>query len=192
MNTTAQSILEIATQIFEAEGAQAISMRRVAEQAGISAMAIYRHFANRDALLQQIADNAFAELAAYWTPRSRRQSPKKQIETMLLGYLDYAFAHPRVFDYMFAEPRPNARRFPEDFRAGLSPTANLLAAAVAQEIASGRFRKDDVWDASLSLWAHAHGLICLYRGGRFSFAEAEFRTFYLRSIKRLFDGLLAR
>lgn len=191
MNPTAQTILQIARQIFEAEGAAAVSMRRVAEQAGISAMAIYRHFENREALLQEIADAGFSELAGFWAPKNARQAPHKQIETMLLGYLDFAIAHPRIFDYMFAEPRPNARRFPEDFRKGLSPTGNLLAQAVEAGMASGDFRPDKVWDVSMALWAHAHGLICLYRGGRFSYDEAAFRTFYRRSLMRLIHGLRA-
>ncbi|AVP96231.1 TetR family transcriptional regulator [Ahniella affigens] len=191
MNTTAQSILQIARHIFETEGAGAVSMRRVAEQAGISAMAIYRHFENREALLQEIADAGFAELAGFWTPKRTRQSPLKQIEAMLGGYMDYALAHPRIFDYMFAEPRPSARKFPEDFRKGRSPTGNLLAQAVTAGIDAGVLARDNVWDVSMALWAHAHGLICLYRGGRFSYDEAAFRKFYRRSLQRLIHGLRA-
>ena len=43
----------------------------------------------------------------------------------------------------------------------------------------------------MTLWAHAHGLIALYRAGRFSYDEAQFRAFYLASLRRVIDGIKA-
>ena len=43
-NGTSQRIYHCALRILEAEGPQAVSMRRVAKEVGITAMAIYHHF----------------------------------------------------------------------------------------------------------------------------------------------------
>jgi len=40
------------------------------------------------------------------------------------------------------------------------------------------------------LWAHTHGLVALYRAGRFSYDEAQFRMFYEASLQRLLRGLM--
>jgi hypothetical protein len=109
--------------------------------------------------------------------------------SLLDGYLDYALAQPRVFDHIFAAKRAGARRFPSDFRARRSPTANLLADEVEDGMREGVFREDDVWEVTLALWAHAHGLISLYRGGRFEISPRAFRALYRRSIRRVLDGL---
>jgi len=187
--TTAEAIAIAAREIFEAEGAAGISMRRVAEAVGITPMAIYRHYANRDALLHRVADTAFQELVDYWKPSRTDLPPDERVLELLDGYLDYAFAHPRIFDYVFSEPRPGARQYPEDFRAGRSPTANLLHAAVAQGMAERQFCRDDAWDFTLALWALSHGLICLYRGGRFSLSPSAFREFHRNALGKMLDGI---
>jgi hypothetical protein len=59
-------------------------------------------------------------------------------------------------------------------------------------MAQGLFRLDDPLEVTLSLWAHAHGLILLNLAGRFGSDERQFRTVYRRSIRRLLDGLVAK
>jgi AcrR family transcriptional regulator len=186
---TAEAIVQSARAIFEDEGAHGVSMRRVASAVGITPMAIYRHFPNREALLHRIADQGFQELADHWKPGRTRQTPERRILALLDHYLDYALRHPRIFDYVFSELRPGARRFPEDFRSGQSPTADLMVQACRDGMAQGQFKRDDVLEAMLSLWAHAHGLICLHRGGRFSLSAKDFKALYRRSLRRLLDGM---
>jgi AcrR family transcriptional regulator len=164
-------------------------MRKVAVAVGITPMAIYRHFPNRHALLNSVADAGFQELVEHFAARRVRGNAKARLLALMDGYLDYALAQPRIFDFLFSEDRADARRYPEDFRARKSPTANLLADVVSAGMAKGELRKDDVWDVALAIWAHAHGLISLYRAGRFSLSQDQFRALYRRSIRRLLDGI---
>lgn len=187
--STAERIHRAARQLFEKGGAESVSMRRVGELVGVSAMAIYRHFPNREALLKRICDDSFNEIAHHWEARARNDDILRRLMSLQELYLDYALAHPHLFDYAFSVRRDDARRFPEDFRARLSPTLNVVADAVGDAMRTGVLRKDDVWDVSMSLWGHTHGLIALYRAGRFSFDERRFRKFYIDSIGRLLDGL---
>jgi AcrR family transcriptional regulator len=187
--TTAEKILHAAHALFDAEGAQAVSMRRVAEAVGISAMAIYRHFPNRDALLKRLSDDSFQQAAQEWSGKLRATDPRKRLLQSIEPYLDYALRHPHLFDHAFSVHRDDARRFPEDFRARQSPTLNLVADTVAEGMRAGVLRKADPWDVAMSVWAHAHGLVALYRAGRFSYDEAQFRAFYMQSLRRLIDGL---
>ncbi|URL59470.1 TetR/AcrR family transcriptional regulator [Luteibacter flocculans] len=187
-DTTAERILAAAHALFDAHGAEAVTMRRVAADVGLSAMAIYRHFPNREALLTRLSNDSFEDAARTWASHARQQDPHRRLLAMLESYLDYALAHPHLFDHAFGLPRDDARRFPEDFRARRSPTLNLIADAIAEGMVQGAMRKLDEWDLAMDLWAHAHGLIALYRGGRFSFDEKRFRTFYLASLGRTIDA----
>src|SRR5215469_3175345 len=139
--STSDRISQAALVILEAEGPDAVSMRRVADSVGITPMAIYHHFPNRDALLNTITNQEFATFLSYIERRPLRGSPEAQLISAMEAYIDYAFDRPRIFDYVFAEPRPGARRYPDDFRARRSPTLNPIADAVSAAMRAGLLRK---------------------------------------------------
>ncbi|MBD8871849.1 TetR/AcrR family transcriptional regulator [Rhodanobacter sp. DHB23] len=187
--TTAEKILRAAHKLFDREGGEAVTMRRVAELVGITPMAIYRHFPNREALLKRIADDSFQSVADSWQEHDGRAGVIERLCATQMLYLDYALAHPHLFDHAFSVRRDDARQFPGDFRARRSPTLNVVADTLAEGMREGVLRKDDPWDVAMTFWAHTHGLIALYRAGRFSYDEEQFRAFYRASIGRLLDGI---
>lgn len=186
---TAQRIVAAARGLLQREGVAAVHMRKVAQLAGISPMGIYRHFANRDALLQRLADDSFDEITRHWLALRSGSDVLAQLIALQRIYLDYALAHPHLFEHAFSSHRGNARRFPEDFHARRSPTLNVGHDAVVAAQAAGVLRAGEPWDIAMTLWAHSHGLIALYRAGRFSFDERRFRAFHEASLHRLLDGL---
>lgn len=188
---TADRILRAARALFESEGATAVSMRRVAALAGVTPMAIYRHFPNRAALLRRIGEDSFDEIARHWAARAQGSDVLARLVGTQRIYLDYALAHPHLFDLAFSTRRGDARQFPEDFRARRSPTLNVVADAVDAAMQAGFLRQDDPWAVAMTLWAQSHGLIALHRAGRFRLDEQAFRAFYEASLQRLIDGLRA-
>jgi AcrR family transcriptional regulator len=186
---TEQRIARIALGILEKEGPEAVTMRRIANAAGITPMAIYHHFPNRDQLLHSVVDKEFEAFLGY----IRKIPPSSSMETDIVhimdAYVDYAFDRPHIFDYVFSKPRPGARRFPDDFRERRSPTLNPVADTVTKWMERGKLRSDDVWEVALQLWAHAHGYVMLYRGGRFNLSQDEFKQLLNRSMRRMLHGL---
>jgi len=164
-------------------------MRRIAGEIGITPMAIYHHFASREALLDEIVNSEFEKLARYFSRPKKAQPFEEEMIHLMDGYVDYALAHPRIFDYVFSHPRPGARQFPRDFKARRSPTLNIAADAIASWIERKKLKNDDVWEIAMELWAHAHGYLMLYRAGRFHLSEREFRNLLHRSLRRLLHGL---
>lgn len=190
--TTAEKILRAAHKLFDRDGADAVTMRRVADAVGITPMAIYRHFPTRDALLKRLSDDSFNAVAHEWSARRTQHADVlKRLVALVEPYLDYALAHPHLFDHAFSVRRDDARRYPEDFRAGHSPTFNVVLNAVVEGMAQGVLKQDDPYDVTMALWAQQHGLVALYRAGRFSYDETQFRVFYKQSVRRLIDGLKA-
>ncbi|MBV9494096.1 MAG: TetR/AcrR family transcriptional regulator [Acidobacteria bacterium] len=188
---TSEKIFRAARRVLDEEGARAISIRGVAEAVGITPMAVYRHYHDRAALLNALADAGFAELAGTLAKKDARGTPEERLLRALEIYLDFSLRNPRLFELMFLEKREGARQFPADFGEGKSPTANLVAEIVADGIRTGHFREDDVWEITFSLGAHAHGLTLLYLGGRIEASPTRFRALYRRSFRRILDGLRA-
>ena len=187
--TTQEKILRAAAKLLAREGAAAVSMRRVADAVGVTPMAIYRHFPNREALLKQVSDDAFTAIAKDWEAQTRHPDLMQRLRLAMVNYLDYALQSPHLFDHSFSVRRDDARRFPEDFRGRQSPTLTVIADLLVEGMRMGLLREADPWDVAMTLWAQGHGLIALYRAGRFSYDDAQFRTFYLQSLERLFDGI---
>jgi AcrR family transcriptional regulator len=188
---TERRIARVALRILEKEGPEAVSMRRIAALATITPMAIYHHFANREVLLRSVVDKEFEQLLDFIRKTPPSGSFEVDLTHIMDAYIDYAFARPHIFDYVFSKSRHGARRFPDDFRARRSPTLNPIADSIAHWMEEGKLKKDDTWEIALELWAHAHGYVMLYRAGRFNLSHSEFKKLVQRSLTRLFDGLKA-
>ena len=93
-------------------------------------MAIYRHYRDWAALLNALAEEGFEQLAAQLTGKRFSSSIEERLTQMGEIYLDHALQNPRLLELMFLKPREGARRYPRDFKAGGSPTANLMAEVV--------------------------------------------------------------
>lgn len=189
VRSTSDKIAASARRLLDGEGSDAVTMRRVASDVGITAMAVYRHYPNREGLLNVLAEEGFAELAGRLNGAKLTGDTKKKLEKLLDIFLDYALERPRLFELMFLKPREGARRFPEDFRAGLSPTANPTAEVLKEGMAAGFLRKDDVWEIVFEMGALMQGLVMLYLGGRMAMSKGSFRSFCHRSFERYMHGI---
>jgi AcrR family transcriptional regulator len=190
-NPTADKIAAAARRLLDRDGAEAVTVRGVAQAVGITPMAVYRHYPDRTGLLNSLADEGFEELAARLASKKFSGNIQKQLMAMAEIYLDHALVNPRLFELMFLKPREGARRYPKDFEVGLSPTANFMAGVVKRGMASGYFRKDEVWEIVFEMGALSHGLIMLYLGGRVASTAARFRQLYRRSFRRYIRGIRA-
>jgi AcrR family transcriptional regulator len=186
---TARRIATAARRLLDKEGTEAVTMRRVAKAAGITPMAVYRHYPNRAGLLNALADKGFEELTARLAGKRLSGPIEERLTKMAEIYLDHALQNPRLFELMFLKPREGARRYPRDFKAGDSPTANLMAKVVREGIESGYFGEDDAWEIVFEMGALSHGLIMLYLGGRTGMTPARFRAHYRRAFRRFIHGI---
>jgi AcrR family transcriptional regulator len=187
--TTTQRISAAARQLLDQEGAEGVTMRRVATAIGMTPMALYRHYPNRDGLLNTVADAGFVELATKLADLRLTGRIDRQLLKILDVFLDHAFDNPPLFELMFLTKREGARQYPEDFRMRRSPTANVSADVIARAMETGYFRKDDVWEIVFETGALMQGLIMLYLGGRMAMSSSEFRAFCHRSFGRYFNGI---
>jgi AcrR family transcriptional regulator len=188
-SATAKKIAKAARQLLKDGGADAVTMRRIANAVGITPMAVYRHYADRADLLNALADAGFKKLASRLDATPAGGDLERRLNAIVDIYLTYALQNPRLFELMFLEQREGARRFPRDFKAGRSSTANVGAVLIQEGMESGYLRKDDAWEISFEMGALLQGLLMLYLGGRMGMSQARFRTFCHRSIWRYVNGI---
>lgn len=189
--TVRDRILTAAVEAFEHEGLEGLSMRKVAARVGLTPMALYRHFADKQALVDAIT----LEGLEAWRARVARigdDDPMRWLETMGEAFLDFALQEPRCFEAAFRLPAASARRFPEDFTAGRSPPVALVFERIEQAKRMGLIGDAPTTEITLSIWAMAQGLVDLYRAGRFSGDEQAFRTLYRSALRRCISAFIPR
>lgn len=186
---TSARIAAAARKLLDAEGVDSVTMRRVATAVGITAMAVYRHYPDRDGLLSALADAGFAELSARLSTARLKGDLDTRMRKVLDVNLDFALEYPRLFELMFLRNRPGARKFPRDFAAGKSPTANQFAELMAEGIRAGAFQAVDVWEIAFESGALIQGLVMLYLGDRVDATETEFRKIVHRAVERYINGI---
>jgi AcrR family transcriptional regulator len=188
---TAGSILIAARELLDRSGLSAVAMRPVAKRVGITPMAIYRHFADRDSLLNAIANEAFDELAIQLQALHLKGDLERRLLQVATVFLNAAIKFPHLYELMFLAPREGAREYPKDFKSGRSPTFNPTVNIIEQAMRAGELRHDDPVEIAFELSALSHGLIMLYIGGRVAQREKQFRLLYRRSFRRYLNGLLS-
>jgi AcrR family transcriptional regulator len=188
-NSSNRKIAIASRRLLDKEGTEAVTMRRVAKAVGITPMAIYRHYPDRAALLNSLADEGFEELVARLAGKRFSGGVEERLTKMGEIYLEHALENPRLFELMFLKPREGARRYPRDFKADRSPTASLMVQVIQEGMATGYFRDDDPWEIVFEMGALSHGLIMLYLGGRMAVPRTQFRALYRRSFRRYLHGI---
>ena len=180
METTQNRIFTAARQLFDQGGVEAVSMRRIAEKVGITPMAIYKHYPDKDALLNALMLDGFA----VWEARVealKASEPLAWLQAMGEAFLDFALDEPRRYEAAFLLKASAARRYPGDFVAGRSPVVSRLMARIEEARAQGLVADIPTIDITISFTALVQGLVDMYRAGRFG-DEGEFRSAYRKAL----------
>jgi len=173
---TRARILAAARALFDAEGEAGLSMRRIAAAVEITPMAIYRHYADKEALKNALMLDGMAA----WQARVAaidKTAGLAWLAAMGEAYMEFALAEPRRYEAAFLLGASAARRYPDDFAQGRSPVISQAMAHVAEAQKAGLLLPVAPLEIALSLAALTQGLVSMYRAGRFA-GEAEFRTAY--------------
>lgn len=177
--STRAKILAAASQAFEEAGEAGLSLRDVAARTGLTPMAIYRHFANKQALVDALMMEAIAE----WRRRAAAIRPGSPVAWLLRitdAYLNFALSAPRKYEAAFLVSSPLALRYPDDFLSGGSSAVSLQLIREAL----GADSKTSPTDVLIIVTALAQGLIVMYRAGRIAGDETRFRALYRRELRR--------
>jgi AcrR family transcriptional regulator len=185
-----ECIFEAAKAVLEEEGAAGLTVRKVAVRAGLSPMAMYRHFAGKDALLNALMDDGFAAWEAI-VESVRADDPIEWLEKLSEAFLDFALAQPHRFDAAFFLPAPKARRYPDDFLAGRSPAVALIMARIEQAKANGQLADKPALEIALALSAMAQGLVSMQRANRFT-SEKEFKALFRSALRHCLQSFAAK
>ncbi len=170
-------------------GAEAIVLREATRQAGVTARAAYRHFADREALVLAVAQAALANMAHTITEAQAGASGgAAMLRGVGEGYIRFALDEPGWFDVAFFAMG--------DMVAGSHDTAGTplpytqLGDALQQLVAERRLRPENVDAAAITCWSGVHGFATLTsRGPLRAVPRAEVDAKATRVVADLIDAI---
>jgi AcrR family transcriptional regulator len=147
-------LVDCALSLFE-QGETDVSLRAVARAAGVSAMAPYRHFEDKAALMSAVAFEGFVMLEADAARADTPGDPCEALTAQGLAYIAFARTHPALFRLMFAD------------RAGLRlPHSQCQGAYALMVRRVTELAPHHVDAGALACWGLVHGLATLALDGR--------------------------
>lgn len=181
--TDYQTIVQTARTLIEQEGLEQLSLARLAATLGIKAPSLYRHVANKSALLQAVIVQTFELLfQAYKRALSDAgDDPKARLLALLRAHRAFAHANPSTYMLAFTTTAPEQRMSPQALEQLVLPIQEQMAALVGAERSLTALR------GALAL---VHGFVMLelneqlQRGGDLSAAFDESIQAYLSGWQR--------
>lgn len=190
MSDQRDKILASACDLYVSEGLDGFSMRKLAKRVGVTAPALYRHFDGRDAVLGEVVREAYRSFMGYIYRALEAPTPLDRFTRAGEGYLDFALQHPRWYDIIFTGPELlGMETLPPDIEAMGCAIHQFWVDRVRECMDAGVLKPSDPLQTSLTMWAHAHGMVQLYHQGNLQVDEPGFRGLFEDSCARLMAGV---
>jgi AcrR family transcriptional regulator len=158
-------MLAEAVRTIQRRGVDALTLRGVGEKLGVSRTALYRHFANKEALLGAVAADGFRklrkELFESWDGGGRGRAG---FEAMGAAYVRFAVRHPSHYRVMFGGVLRSAEAaLPPDDES--TDAFGVLSGALIEMQRQGLVRVEDPHLLALFVWSVVHGVAMLALDG---------------------------
>jgi AcrR family transcriptional regulator len=153
-------LCDVAEKLFAEHGLEAVTMRQMAAELGVSPMTPYRYFQDKDAILAAVRTRAFDAFAEEMEKAdAERCAPG---EENMEAYVDFALAHPHAYKLMFDVSQPTFADYPDLMRA-MQRARATMAMPVADLGREGR-SASEVETIAHGYWAALHGSVMLALG----------------------------
>jgi AcrR family transcriptional regulator len=154
-------ILTAAERIFVEHGYEGATIRKIADEVGLSSTALYMHFADKGEILQEICKEAFEQLLKVNREMlAQPDEPDRRLRRMLQAYVDFGFDNPNAYRLVYMT-RPVEAAGAQS--AAQETGAELFASfeQVVEDVAAAGRLTGEPRATAQALWAGAHGVVSL-------------------------------
>lgn len=163
-NATRNNLLETTRKLIDNRGVDAISMRVVGRNSGLSRTASYRHFKNKKSLLAAIVVEDFEMLLTELLELQNEPiHPKKNLAKLLKSYHEFATQYPEHYQLMF-DTKWDKEEFPEVATIAFS-VFQQTEKYVDNALKANGSKLQEAKEATAILYSFIHGLVELNLNG---------------------------
>jgi AcrR family transcriptional regulator len=182
-----RALLDEALRTIQEGGVDALTLRTIGLRLGVSRTALYRHFADKRALLSSVATEGFRllteRLVAAW-----KAGGVRGFNAMGTAYIRFAMANPSHYRVMFGGFVDDRPRDADLVRESTAAFQALVDAIVALQ-KEGVVRKDDPQQLAQFIWAAVHGVSMLIIDGQLAHQQAAIDDLIAFAVQRISTGV---
>jgi AcrR family transcriptional regulator len=154
------ALLETAARILAVDGPYAVSVRRVADEAGTTTRAVYSLFGDRDGLLLVLWRDVAADMRRLHDEVPRRANPEDELLDLALAYRAGALARPNAYELYLGLGGVKLPLTEQDRALAYASFTRVLD-TLQRCVDQGRFPGRDPVAIGLQGWGLVHGLASL-------------------------------
>ncbi|HXA38042.1 MAG TPA: TetR/AcrR family transcriptional regulator [Phenylobacterium sp.] len=153
-----------AERLFAERGPDAVTMRQLAAELGVSPMTPYRYFEDKEDILAAVRANGLSRFAeALETARATAQGARAIGSAVGEAYVDFALSNPHAYKLMFDVNQPHVEKYPELVAAG--QRAQKTMTGFVEDALKEGLMAGDPQQIGLMFWAAIHGAVILELAG---------------------------
>ena len=184
-----RALVDEAVRTIQRAGIDALTLRGVGAALGVSRTALYRHFADKDALLAVVAREGFVALKAVLDDaRTRHADLRDQLIEMGSAYVRFAIDHPAHDLVMFGKFLERCKDDPA-LMADASAAFQALFGMIQDLQRAKMARQGDPLQLSRFVWAAVHGIAMLAINGQLGPDRAAGMALYEQSARMIGAGI---
>lgn len=180
--TSKGAIIAAARAILEEEGLDAVTMQSVAARVGVRAPSLYKHVADRSALVRAVIDAVTVDLATAVTPRRPSGDPLDDLRAIARRYRTFVRENAAAYALLFARLGPDLEPDPGTLAAMGEPIVEATRRAMGD---------DGALEAARTFVAWAHGFTSLEGAGGFRLG-GDLDAAYANGIEIILAGITER
>lgn len=183
--STKVRILAAATEGFAEHGPEGVVIRDIAHRVGITPMAIYRHFKDKEEMFLAVLQQGFDAYADYLKPLEAINDPVEHLRWLAARVFDFSVDHRAHFELMFLSSRtPEGLSNRSEIQAIHAPTYRIAREALSAVQATGRIEVEDLPAQTREMLSYCIGFCALFLSGGFRLSTAAARSRYLKGFDR--------
>lgn len=187
-----EEFIRIAFDFIAKEDVEKLTLKVLSDATGTSRSAIYKHFKNKDALIETMIERGFDKFDVETTVYFRDDSKALIDRFYLTGKLYVAFArnNPNLYRLLFGKKYAHIREELLSIKDEDCSGFAALQKTVEDGQRQGILKKDDSYRQAIVIWATMHGFSSLIIDG-FMDVEAVYEEVYTTLFETLLSGIVA-
>ncbi len=185
---TSEALLSAARRLLSEHGPEALTVRRIAGEAGMSTMNVYSRFGGKDGVIDELYADGYRRLIDAIDAVPTADDIADELLAVATAYRDFAIENPTYYGIMFRSAVPGFEPSAEAIELALGGLANLVGRIRRGQASAQIAPEFETQSVAAWLWACCHGMVSFELDG-VAADQVSWKQIYLYGVRAALSGV---